>query len=180
MVGFFSPHWHFLGFVVPSYGRCRRCTDRGCVGRNKEFLRCDGFEAVVRRMGEQDGFIVKVFGRRAKAWKRYVFDGKMVTVPSDKDNVFGTLSYQLSHAGFVVGSKRATVVRWFGVCSYRKLKVTVERRKRLCPICDAEFVQIRRLGFDVDLPLGSGVHIVDLCGSDGEPRFIEAFAVSYR
>jgi hypothetical protein len=174
-----SPHFHFLGFVLPSYGRCRKCRNRVCEGRNKEYERCDGFEAITRKYGEMDGFIVKIFGKRGKAWKKYFLNGKLVVVAGDKDNVFGTLSYQLSHAGLIVDSKRANVVRWFGVCSYKRLKVTVERRKQLCPICDEEFVQIRRLSFDVELPVGGGVHIVDLYGSDGEPRFIEAFACDY-
>ena len=177
-----SPHFHFLGFVMPSYGRCRRCVDRVCEGSNGEFERCrvNGFEAVTRREFEKDGFIVKIFGRRGKAWKTYFMDGEKVVVPSDEDNVLGTLVYQLGHAGLIVDSKRASVVHWFGVCSYRALKVTVERRKQLCPICEGEFEQIRRLSFDVDLPSGCGVHIVDGCGSNGEPRYIEAFAVSYR
>jgi hypothetical protein len=106
-------------------------------------------------------------------------DDKVVTVSGDKVNVFWTLSYQLSHAGLIVDSKRAVVVRWFGICSYRALKVTVERRKQLCPICNGEFVQIRRLTDEIDLPSDCHVHVVDLCGRDGEPRFIEAFAVSY-
>lgn len=177
-----SPHFHFLGVLVPSYGRCRRCVDKVCLGRNREFERCkvNGFEAVTRRENLKDGFIVKIFARRGKAWKTYFMDGEKVRVAGDEDNIFGTLSYQLSHAGLIVGSKRASVVHWFGVCSYRALKVTVARRKQLCPICDEEFVQIRRLSFDVDLPSGCGVHIVDGCGSDGEPLYVEAFAVSYR
>jgi hypothetical protein len=177
-----SPHFHFLAVLMPSYGQCRRCVDKVCLGRNREFERCkvNGFEAVTRRLGEKDGFIVKIFGRRGKAWKTYFMGGEKVVVPLDKDNIFGTLSYQLSHAGLVVGSKRACVVHWFGVCSYRRLKISVVRHKQLCPICDAEFVQIRRLSFDVDLPGGCGVHIVGACGGDGEPLYVEAFAGSYR
>jgi hypothetical protein len=176
-----SPHWHFLGVIVPSYGRCRRCTDRKCIGRNREFLRCSGFEAVVRRKCEVNKFIVKVFGRRGKEWVRYDLDGEVVTVLGDRDNIRGTLAYQLSHAGLILGSKRASVVHYFGVCSYRKLKVSVERRKQLCPICLDEFVHIRRCSdVDFELPSGSGIFVFDLCGSDGRERFIEAFASSER
>jgi hypothetical protein len=177
-----SPHFHFLGVLVPSYGLCRRCVDKVCLGRNREFERCKvkGFEAVTRRENLKDGFIVKIFGRRGKAWKTYFMDGEKVRVAGDEDNIFGTLSYQLSHAGLVVGSKRASVVHWFGVCSYRALKVTVARRKQLCPICDEEFVQIRRLNLDVALPDGCGVHVVDGCGADGEPYYVEMFGGSYR
>jgi len=173
-----SPHWHFLAFLMPSYGRCRRCVDKVCLGRNREFERCkvNGFEAVTRRENLKDGFIVKIFARRGKVWKTYFMDGEKVRVDGDEDNIFGTLSYQLSHAGLVVGSKRASVIHWFGVCSYRALKVTVARRRQLCPICDEEFVQIRRLNLDVVLPDGCGVHIVDGCGADGEPYFVDMFS----
>jgi len=174
-----SPHFHFLGVVVPSYGRCRRCTDRVCEGRNREFERCkvNGFEAVTRRENLKDGFIVKIFSRRGKAWNTFFMDGKKVRISGDRDNILGTLFYQLSHASLIVDSKRANVVRWFGVCSYRKLKVSVERRKQLCPICDYEFVQIRCLRSDAEVPVGSGVHIMALCDCNGNPFYINAFAV---
>lgn len=178
---YWSPHWHFFGCIVPSYGRCRRCRNQVCKGRNREFLQCDGFEAVARRECEINGFIVRVFGRRGKEWIRYNFDGELVTVLGDKDNIRGTLAYQLSHAGLIVGSKRANVVHWFGVCANKALKVTIERRKQLCPICNKEFVQIRRCSdIDFELPAGSGVFIFDLCDADGKPRYIEAFADSER
>ena len=176
-----SPHWHFLSVVVPSYGQCRRCTNRVCKGVGKEYERCKvkGFEAVTRRAYGKDGFIVKIFGQRKKVWKKYYFGGEKVVVSGDEDNIYGTLFYQLTHAGFVVSAKRASVGHWFGVASYRKLKVSVEKHKQLCPICDDEFVQLRRLRSDFELPFGSAIHIIDLCGSDGEPRFIEAFGAGY-
>ena len=34
--------------------------------------------------------------------------------------------------------RRHGVVTWFGNCSYRKLKVTYETRKMLCPFCGNE------------------------------------------
>lgn len=174
---YFSPHFHFSGCIVPSYGRCRRCTDKVCRGRSGEFSRCDGFDARCRRVNVDFGFIIRVFGKRKKEWIRYDFDGEDVIVLGDKDNVRGTVAYELSHAGLVVGSKRANVVHWFGV-KLRGMKIVVVRRKQLCPACGGEFVQIRRLRFDFDLPSGRGVHFIDLCGSDGEERFIEAFADS--
>lgn len=177
---YFSPHFHFLGFVVPSYGRCRRCTDKKCVGRNSEFVKCDGFDALARKVGARSGFIFKVFDRRGKEWAEYNLNGEHVRVPSEVDNVRGTLAYQLSHAGLVVGSKRASVVHWFGVVSYRRFHFTPEMRRQRCPICLEEFVQIRCLRSDAPLPLGSGVYVVDLCGSDGLPYYIEAFASDER
>ena len=41
---------------------------------------------------------------------------------------------------------RFHVATWFGVCSYRKLKVTYEKRKELCPICQSELVPLRYVG----------------------------------
>jgi hypothetical protein len=177
---YWSPHWHFDGFVVPSYGGCRRCSVKKCMGKNREYERCDGFESKVRRENARSGLIIKVFGRRRKEWIEYVLDGERVRVFSDRDNVRGTLSYELGHAGLIVGSKRANVVHWFGVCAPRRLKVTVESRKQLCPICGWEFVHIRCLSSDAPKPMGLGVHIVDLYGADGEPYYIEAFASSKR
>jgi hypothetical protein len=169
-----SPHFHWLGVVVPSYGRCRRCTKKVCRGRGSEFEKCDGFDARVRRENRKSGLIIRVFGKRGKVWKMYRMDGEVVRVPTEEDNVHGTLMYQLSHAGLVNGGKRAVVVHWFGVA--RGLKVTVAKRKQLCPICDEEFVHIRRLSVCFDGVVGLGVHIVDGLDADGNSRYVEAFA----
>ena len=34
----------------------------------------------------------------------------------------------------------------FGCCSYRKLKVTVEVRRKVCPICQHELERLRYVG----------------------------------
>lgn len=57
-----------------------------------------------------------------------------------------TAWYQLNHASIKVGVKRFRVATWFGCCSYRKLKVTVERKKDLCPICGSELERLRYSG----------------------------------
>jgi len=44
--------------------------------------------------------------------------------------------------------KNFHVVRWSGVVSYRKLKVTIEKKKELCPICRHELVKARYFGRD--------------------------------
>ena len=44
---------------------------------------------------------------------------------------------------------RHVVVTWFGNCSYRKLKVTYEVRKMLCPHCQHELVEAKYLGSKV-------------------------------
>jgi hypothetical protein len=53
-----------------------------------------------------------------------------------------TAWYQLNHASYDKTKKRFHIATWFGVCSYRKLKVTPEKRKELCPICQHELVDI--------------------------------------
>ena len=40
----------------------------------------------------------------------------------------------------VVKRVRHVVVTWFGNCSYRRLKVTYEVRKMLCPLCQNELL----------------------------------------
>ncbi|MQY62153.1 hypothetical protein GH146_02550 [archaeon] len=65
--------------------------------------------------------------------------GKRVTV-------FGTAWYQLNHSSYKVGSKRFHIATWFGCCSYRKLKVTVEMRKDVCPVCQHDLVKLRYFG----------------------------------
>lgn len=38
------------------------------------------------------------------------------------------------------------VVHWDGICSFRKLKVTIEVHKSLCPLCRHELVDIEYHG----------------------------------
>jgi len=116
---FFSPHFHVLGFIRGGYGRCRRCKGGNCYA-------CDGFEGRVYRLYRKNGYIVKVLGERK--------------------TIFGTAWYQLNHASIKKGVKRFHVVTWFGVCSYRKLKVTAERVKRVCPICGHDLVRMKYFG----------------------------------
>ena len=99
---YWSPHFHVLGFVKGGYARCRACVDKKCEGRNKEFLRCDGFEARTRRCFETDGVIVKVAEDR-------------FGVKAERKSIFDTAQYQLSHACIRTDSKRAHAVFWFGV-----------------------------------------------------------------
>ena len=59
----------------------------------------------------------------------------------------GTAWYQLNHASVKRGVSRFHVATWFGVCSYRKLKLTVELKKAVCPICQHD---LERLFFTTD------------------------------
>jgi hypothetical protein len=78
-----------------------------------------------------------------------------------------------------VDLKRFHTVTWFGVCSYRKLKVKVEKKESLCPICGEELVKLHYLGVrrimkERDSPGYVGSFIDDLVDSDGALNWIEA------
>ena len=123
---YFSPHFHVLGFILGGYGKCRGCPK--CVKG------CGGFVDRQYRAYEKDGCIVQVKGKRKKSYY------------GDKPNIFGTAWYQLHHASVKKNVKRFHVAVWFGVCSYRKLKITVEKRKSLCPICQHDLIKIGYAG----------------------------------
>jgi len=96
----------FLG----GYSRCRHCERKwNCLAG------CGGFDDRNYQNFLKDSWLVKVLGER--------------------ESVYHTAWYQLHHSSIKKGVKRFRVATWFGVCSYRKLKVTVEYRKSVCPIC---------------------------------------------
>jgi hypothetical protein len=109
---YWSPHFHVLGVIKGGYG-CRNCNhERG------DCRSCSGFNGREVRGFEKDGYIVKVMGERK--------------------TVFGTAWYQLNHSTIRTNVQRPHACTWFGVCSYRRLKVTVEKRKHICKICQYE------------------------------------------
>jgi uncharacterized protein with PIN domain len=134
---FWSPHFHVLGFILGGYGRCRCCSKRrldGCAG-------CGGFDD--------------------RRWQCYKKTGYYMKVLGERETVGGTAWYQLHHSSLRhVGGipvKRFQVAHWFGVCSYRKLKVTVEYKKSVCPICQHDLVRldysgVKRFVLDRDSP----------------------------
>jgi len=118
---YWSPHFHVLGFVLGGYSRCRHCERKwNCLAG------CGGFDDRSYHNFLKDGYYVKVLDKRK--------------------TVFGTAWYQLNHASIKKNVKRFHVATWFGVCSYRKLKVTVEKRKALCPICQHDLEKLRYFG----------------------------------
>ena len=118
---YWSPHFHVLGFVLGGYSRCRHCKRKwNCLAG------CGGFDDRSYQNFLKDGYYVKVLGKRK--------------------TVFGTAWYQLNHASIDTSKRRFHVATWFGICSYRKLKITVEKRKALCPICQHDLVDIRYCG----------------------------------
>jgi len=117
---YYSPHFHILGFILGGYSKCRHCERKwNCLKG------CGGFDDRNHQSFLKDGYKVKVF--------------------EERKTVFGSAYYELGHATIDVTKKRFHVVTWFGVCSFRKLKVTVEMRKKLCPACKHECGPIRYL-----------------------------------
>jgi hypothetical protein len=45
--------------------------------------------------------------------------------------------------------KRSVGLVWFGSLSYRRLKITYEKRKMLCPLCQSELKPARYFGSKV-------------------------------
>jgi hypothetical protein len=118
---YWSVHFHVLGFILGGYSKCRNCSRKwNCKAG------CGGFDDRAWQLFQKDGYYVKVFGKRK--------------------TIFGTAWYQLNHSTIDVTKKRFHVATWFGNCSYRKLKVTVEMRKAFCPICKHDLVRIRYFG----------------------------------
>jgi len=118
---YWSPHFHVLGFILGGYRKCRTCVRKwNCLSG------CGGFDDRAWQAFQNDGYYVKVFGKRI--------------------TIIGTSWYQLNHSSIKKGVKRFHVATWFGNVSYRKLKVTVELRKAVCPICKHDLVRIRYFG----------------------------------
>jgi len=155
---FWSPHFHCLGFIKDGYGRCRNCTKS-----TLECMSCSGFEGRTRRLfykeaernGSGVGYIVKVKGKRK--------------------TILGTAWYQLNHSSFVQGAKRAKVAFWFGVCSYRKMKI--EKGDKLhedtCPLCGHVLEDVEYVGEgDILREWWLREAWTDFLDQDGKPRFI--------
>jgi len=125
-VWYWSPHFHVLGFIFGGYARCRNCN------RKSNCLKgCGGFDDRNYHEGYlKDGWVVKVLDKRK--------------------TVGGTAWYQLNHSSVKIGVKRFHVATWFGICSYRKLKVTTEYKKSVCPICQHDLVKVRYHGRFMD------------------------------
>ncbi|WGM88829.1 MAG: hypothetical protein NUK63_07875 [Candidatus Bathyarchaeum tardum] len=119
---YWSPHFHVLGYILGGYGQCRHCKRKGNCLKG-----CGGFDD-------------------RNYWEGYLKDGWIVKVLGERKSAFGTAWYQLNHSSYDKTKKRFHIATWFGVCSYRKLKVTPEKRKEVCPICQQELVYIKYVG----------------------------------
>lgn len=123
---YWSPHFHVIGRILGGYSRCRNC----------KFL---------RQRDCQKG-CGNFFDRNY--WNGYMKDGYYLKVLGPRNDFFATAWYQLNHASYDKTKKRANIVTWFGVCSRRKMKVTPEKKKQLCPICNHELKPVRYVGCD--------------------------------
>lgn len=156
---FWSPHFHIIGFVDGGYSRCRHCKKS-----TLDCLSCDGYEGRTRRCYEKDGYIVKVLGSRK--------------------SIFGTAWYQLNHSSIKRGVTRFHVARWFGTCSYRKMKLKKGDRisRNKCPICGMDLVRLRYMGFDFAKIMGEFWirEFEDYAfDSSGNPLWVEADSGRY-
>jgi hypothetical protein len=144
---YWNPHFHVLGFVGgEGYGKCRHCKGGNCYA-------CKGFEGVTRSENKKDGWIVKVLEKRK--------------------TVGGTAWYQLNHASIRrSGSKKSHAATWFGVCSYRKLKLINGKDvgiKHKCPICGGDLVRVRYLGVFSEISVSRRGEILSMFDDDGKP-----------
>jgi hypothetical protein len=98
-------------------------------------------------------------------------------VKGERKTIGGTAWYQLNHATIRTDVKRPHCCTWFGVASYRKLKVKVEKRKVLCPLCQHELVKLLYFGsknfvLDRDSPYFEREALDDL-EEDGRAVWVE-------
>lgn len=152
-----SPHFHSLGFVGgEGYGRCRCCKGADCYA-------CGGFEGLTRREREKDGWLVRVLEKRK--------------------TIGGTAWYELNHCSIRRGSKKSHAATWFGVCSYRKLKLINGKDvgiKHKCPLCGSDLVRVRYLGVFSKLSISRRGEIVSMFGDDGKPLWEIVFERKFK
>lgn len=127
-VWYWSPHFHVLGVILGGY-KCRGCNKRCFKG-------CGKFNDLEYRAFEKYGCIVKV-AEDAHG------------VKGERKTLGGTAWYQLNHATIRTDVKRPHCCTWFGVASYRKLKVTAEKKRVLCPLCQHDCKKLLYFGSKV-------------------------------
>jgi hypothetical protein len=163
---YWSPHFHCIGFLNRPYSPCRHCSNiadevSGRVKDHAKCMACRGFEGITRRQYQKDSMIVKVKGARK--------------------TIHGTAWYQLNHAALIPEAKRFRIATWFGVCSYRKLKLDKkdrEREEEKCPICGMSLVRLRHCGGRAMLEAILKQFWIreweePVFGSDGKPNWVE-------
>jgi hypothetical protein len=119
---YWSPHFHCLGFVFNGY-RCRNCKRK-----NDCIKGCGGLDDVNWQKYQVDKWYVKVCDPR-----------------HERRNVRKTAAYELGHCTIKANAKNFRVITYWGVCSYRRLKISDKARaefeakfKDKCPLCGDE------------------------------------------
>lgn len=138
-------HFHLLCFIEGGFDVCRKC-------RHSAFdcHTCDEYKGREWREWGKDKYIVKVFGER--------------------ENLRGTIYYQLNHATIRMGVKRFPVVTYFGLLGYNKLKVKARKFSggSSCHVCESVSVRndMERAFF-----VGEGAIATDI----GSPSYAKTF-----
>ena len=99
-------------------------------------------------------------------------DGWIVKVLGKRKTVGGTTWYQLNHSSIKRGLKKSHAATWFGVCSYRKLKLINGKDvgiKHKCAICGGDLVRVRYLGDFYELSVSRRGEIKGMFDANGEP-----------
>ena len=79
------------------------------------------------------------FGNEQKIRKAFGRYRWYVKNEGERESVFQTFCYILSHAGIKKGHHAVT---WFGKLSYRKMSMEKEPKITKCPVCDEDFEEI--------------------------------------
>jgi len=79
------------------------------------------------------------FGYRQKITSAFGKYGWFIKICEERESVFQTFCYLLSHCGIKKGYHALT---WVGGLSYSKLKVEKEPKITKCPICGGDFEEI--------------------------------------
>jgi hypothetical protein len=137
-IPYLSPHFHYDGFVKGGY-TCRECEHLRWSGKrwycSAPKGSCGGFEQVTRKFNEADELIVKIAEERGTHLK------------GERRSVAGTIRYELGHCGIDLARERFHPLTWFGVCSYRKLKLgRYKAPKNVCPLCLHELEELVCVG----------------------------------
>ncbi|MGA3289308.1 MAG: hypothetical protein ABSD42_03600 [Candidatus Bathyarchaeia archaeon] len=136
-----APHFHCVGFLLENYDRCRDCAKAtrryvtgggktvSSIGNEKACAGCSGYESLTRKLNK--GYV-------DAEGHSHPGDNYIVKVQDARKTIFGTFWYELTHATVRTDKSRFHVLTWFGSCSYRNLKVTIQKRKEVCPHCGEE------------------------------------------
>ena len=97
------------------------------------------FDHNIRRWYAFPHFHLIGFGDKEKIKKSFGKYGWFVKNEGERNSVFQTFCYLLSHAGIRKGSQTTT---WFGCLSYSKMPSVKEPKNNKCPVCGGDFEEV--------------------------------------